>query len=91
MGELHRHYVDKVSDITADPKTGIAKITFAVDGPKGGDVMTMIVSAGNLREMFAQIGEKMQKTFDGPQGGGRGGPKGQRGPAPNTQFKDLTE
>jgi hypothetical protein len=95
MAELHRHFVDKVTDITADQKSGIAKITFGVSGPGGGDVMQMIVPVGYLREMFAQIGEKMQSTFEsggrpGPGGPGGPGPRGPRG-APNTQFKDLTE
>ncbi len=89
MGITHRHYVEKVANIEADKKSGIVKVTFAVDG-KDGEVFQMIVPVGYLREMFAQIGEKMQSTFErGP--GGPGGPQGgRRGPG-NAKFEDLTE
>jgi hypothetical protein len=88
MSGIERFYVDKVSDISADQKAGIVKITFSVEGAKGGDVMQMIVSAGHLHQMFGQIGETMQKNFGG---GPRPGGKGPGQFDPKTQFKDLTQ
>jgi hypothetical protein len=88
MSTINRFYVEKVSDISADLKSGIVKITFAVDGPKGGDVMQLIVSAGCLHEMFGLIGETMQKNFGS---GPRPGDKAPRFPEPKVQFKDLTQ
>ena len=90
MSSIDRFYVDKVSDITTDQKSGIAKITFGVDGPKGGDVVQLVISAGRLHEMFGQIGETMQKTFGGNRPGGPGG-KGPGGAGPRMKFKDVTE
>ena len=95
MATIERFYIEKLSNISADEKTGIVKITFGVDDPKGEEVVQIIVSAGNFRDIFGKIGETMQKTFGGGGGGGGprpgGGPKRPGGPPnPNMNYKDLT-
>lgn len=83
MSVLNRYYIEKVSEIDPDPNSGMVKITFAVEGKSGGDVVQVIAHAGKLNEMFREIGEVMQSKFGGSaprQGGGRGaGPGGPGG------------
>lgn len=74
MSAVNRYYVEKVSDIDPDQNTGTVKITFAVEGKNGGDVVQIIAPVGKLNEMFHQVGETMQARFGGGSGPRAGGP-----------------
>lgn len=82
MNAINRYYVETVSEIAPDQMTGNVKLTFAVEGKHGGDVVQLIVSVNRLNEIFQQVGEVMQSNFGGGQRpGSRGaGPGGGRGP-----------
>lgn len=86
MSAVNRYYVESVSDIDPNQETGMVKLTFAVDGKNGGDVVQIIAPIGKLNEMFRQVGETMQAKFGGGQrpGAGPGGGGGGRGAGPNT-------
>ncbi len=88
MSAIDRYYVEKVSEIAPDQTTGNVKLTFAVEGRNGGDVVQLIVSVNRLNEIFQQVGQTMETSFGGQRsggrpgagpGGGRGGPGGGRG------------
>ncbi len=93
-----RYFVEKITSIAPNKSTGIVKLTFAVsDNGKDDEVVEIVVAAGNLHEIFQEVGQKMQKTFGGMGGpGGPGGPKlggpGKKGGGtPFAGFKDLTK
>jgi hypothetical protein len=90
MAEINRYFIDDVTDISGDTRSGVAKITLGVSGTGGGPTVQLIMPVGFLRSLFEEVGEKMQKTFGEPRGGQRPGGKGQP-PRGNAQFKDLTE
>jgi hypothetical protein len=97
MNAINRYYVETVSEIAPDQTTGNVKLTFAVEGKHGGDVVQLIVSVNKLNDIFQKVGEVMQSNFGGgqrpgsrgagpgggrgPSGGGRGGPGGPGGPS----------
>lgn len=86
-------YVEDVSKIEPDTRSGIVKLTFSAEiGGGETDQVTIIIPAGALNMVFQKVGQTMQKSFgSGP--GGPGGPPGpgrQRGPG-GKSFKDLTE
>ncbi|MEL6503944.1 MAG: hypothetical protein AAFO61_00400 [Pseudomonadota bacterium] len=96
---LQRHYVERITSVKPNKKTGMVKITFAInDEGKSENVTQLLVHAADLQEIMREIGETMQKTM-GP--GGPGGPrgpgpgpgkgKGGKGAPPLQSFKDLTK
>lgn len=99
---LPRHFVERITAVKPNKKTGIVKLTFALnDEGKSENVVQLMVSAGDLQEIMQEIGQTMQKTMSqgGPGGPGMGrgpgpgpGPgKGGKPAAPLQAFKDLTK
>lgn len=86
-----KYFVETVSRIEPDPRSGMVKLTFAAShGGAEEDQVTLIIPAGALNAAFQKVGQVMQTSF----GQGRGpGPGRQRGPGgPGGQgFPDLTE
>ena len=91
---IPRYYIEKIASVQPNKDTGIVKITFAIDEEKKAeDVVQLIVSAGNLQQIFQTIGETMQNKFGGNMRGQRspgGQNKGGKN-SPSRGFKDLTK
>jgi len=86
---IPRYFVEKVTTVFPNKDTGIVKITLAiVNQEKNEEVVQLLVSAGQLQEIFETVGETMQKTF----GGNMGNRRGPGGKKPSFRgFKDLTK
>ena len=90
---IPRHYVEEISNIEPDVKSGIVKLTFSVtDKGKPVPEVQLVMPVDALNKAFKSVGEEMQNTFGG--GGGRP-PRGQRRPPGQKGGrplpKDLTE
>ncbi len=85
-----RHYVETVSRIEPDPRSGMVKLTFsATHAGAEEDQVTLVIPAAALNAAFQKVGQVMQKTFGQGRGPGQG-PGRQRGPG-GQSFPDLTE
>ena len=84
-------YVEDVTRIEPDPRSGIVKLTFSASiGGENVEQVTLVIPAAALNAAFQKVGQTMQKTFAGGPMGGPPGPGRQRGPG-GTSFNDLTE
>ena len=94
---IPRLYVDGLSRVEPDQRTGMVKLTFEVQEPGGAeDALQVVIHVESLNKMFQKVSEKMQATFGGGGPGGPGGmPPGKRGGRPpkkgQSNLRDLTQ
>jgi hypothetical protein len=85
---IPRFFVDGISRIDPDRRTGIVRLTFDVkDGNSTEETVQLLIHVDSLNQAFQRVGETMQSTFSKGGGPGRGRP-----PEPQKSgFRDLTE
>jgi hypothetical protein len=90
---IPRVYVDGLSRVEPDKKTGLVKLTFNVNEPGGKeDAVQIVINVEALNQVFQKVGEKMQATFGGGPGGRPGNRGGGRPPGERQGgFRDLTQ